>query len=491
MEFENIVQFLENKAILVTGVTGFLAKVFIEKILRVQPNVKKLYLLLRASDDISASERFHNEVMNMELFRVVKEKLGENLSSIFTKKIKIICGDVGSEDLGIKDSSLKEEMKNELDFVLNFAATTKFDERYDVAFGTNTMGAKNVVCFAKTCPKLKLLVYLSTAYVCGVKSGLIQESPYNLNEPHNGISGLDINEENDLIDKKVEELRAQKVTEAESRDAMKELGMKRAEKYGWPNTYVFTKFMGEMIIQYLKENLPVIIIRPTIISSTYKEPFPGWTEGLRTIDAFIVGVGKGKMKFVAIDLAAIVDVIPVDMVVNAIVVAMVANANKPYSNGIYHVGSSSRNPVRYCDLKDYTYHYFTNKPCLGKNGKPIKFSKPIILNSKARFHRYLAIHYMPLLKGLKLVNRIFCHQFENMYKTLDKKIKFVIRLVDLYSPYLFFHGRFDDSNINKLLKSTKGNGVKIDTFYFDVKCIDWDDYFVNTHIPGLLEYVMV
>lgn len=36
--------------------------VFVEKVLRVQPNVKKLYLLVRAEDDKSAKLRFQNEV---------------------------------------------------------------------------------------------------------------------------------------------------------------------------------------------------------------------------------------------------------------------------------------------------------------------------------------------------------------------------------------------------------------------------------------------
>lgn len=36
--------------------------VFLEKVLRVQPNVKKLFLLLRASDDKSAACRLQNEV---------------------------------------------------------------------------------------------------------------------------------------------------------------------------------------------------------------------------------------------------------------------------------------------------------------------------------------------------------------------------------------------------------------------------------------------
>nr|ACJ83733.1 unknown [Medicago truncatula] len=57
---------------------------------------------------------------------------------------------------------------------------------------------------------------------------------------------------------------------------MKDLGMERAKLYGWPNTYVFTKAMGEMLVGTMKEKLSIVIVRPTIITSTYKEPFPGW-----------------------------------------------------------------------------------------------------------------------------------------------------------------------------------------------------------------------
>lgn len=51
--------------------------------------------------------------------------------------------------------------------------------------------------------------------------------------------------------------------------------------YGWPNTYVFTKAMGEMIVGEKRETISLVLIRPSIITSTFKEPFPGWTEGIR------------------------------------------------------------------------------------------------------------------------------------------------------------------------------------------------------------------
>lgn len=55
----------------------------------------------------------------------------------------------------------------------------------------------------------------------------------------------------------------------------------RAKRHGWPNTYVFTKAMGEMQLTHFGDGVPIIVLRPTIITSTYREPFPGWLEGLK------------------------------------------------------------------------------------------------------------------------------------------------------------------------------------------------------------------
>ena len=55
----------------------------------------------------------------------------------------------------------------------------------------------------------------------------------------------------------------------------------RAKRYGWQDTYVFTKAMGEMVIDEMRGEVPVAIIRPSVIESTFKDPFPGWMEGNR------------------------------------------------------------------------------------------------------------------------------------------------------------------------------------------------------------------
>ncbi|RZC76620.1 hypothetical protein C5167_000731 [Papaver somniferum] len=70
MEFNGIVQSLENKVIFITGSTGYLSKLFVEKILRVHPNVTHLFLLLRPADAVYPTLRLHKDVIGKELFSV-------------------------------------------------------------------------------------------------------------------------------------------------------------------------------------------------------------------------------------------------------------------------------------------------------------------------------------------------------------------------------------------------------------------------------------
>ncbi|CAA2966141.1 alcohol-forming fatty acyl- reductase-like [Olea europaea subsp. europaea] len=439
MELGSILHFLADKSILVTGATGFLAKIFAEKILRVQPNVKKLYLLLRAADSKSAMQRFNTEVIAKDLFRVLKEKCGRNLNSFISQKVVVVPGDIACENLGVKDTDLLKEMWKEVDVVVNLAATTNFDERYDVSLDINTFGAVHALNFSKKCSKLKVHVHVSTAYVSGEKEGLISETPYYLGETLNGTSELDIDREREVAEETLKQLRVEDSSQESIKSAMKDLGIQRARKYGWPNTYVFTKAMGEMLLGHMKENMPLVIIRPTIVSSTYKEPFPGWVEGIRTIDSLAVSYGKGRLTCFLGDPTTVIDLIPADMVVNAMIVAMVAHANQP-NETIYHIGSSLSNPMDSTMFQEYGLQYFTKHPWIDKEGKPVIVGKVKVLSTMDNFRSYITIRYLLPLKGLQLLNAACCQYFRNEYLNMYRKIKYVMRLIDLYQPYLFFKG---------------------------------------------------
>nr|KYP68666.1 Fatty acyl-CoA reductase 3 [Cajanus cajan] len=484
MELGSITHFLEDKNILVIGAAGFLAKIFVEKVLRVQPNVKKLYLLLRATDTKSATQRLQHEIIQKDLFRLLEENLGAKFNSFVSEKLTVVPGDISQEDLNLKDPILHQQICDQIhsNFII-------FKCRYDVALGINTLGVKHVLNFAKSCIKLKVLVHVSTAYVCGEKGGVILEDPYQMGVSLNGVPGLDIDMEKKMVENKLYQLRQEGATEEDIKIAMKELGIKRANAYGWPNTYVFTKAMGEMVVDTLKGNMSVVIVRPTMITSTYREPFPGWVEGVRTIDSIIVAYGKGKLTCFVADIKAIFDVIPADMVVNAIITSMVAHANHPCDNIIYHVGSSVANPVRYHNLKDYGLRYFTAKPWVNKEGMPVKVGKVTVLDNITSFQRYMFIRYLLPLKGLEIANAAFGQYFEGTYLDMRRKIHIAMRLIDLYRPYVFFNGVFDSTNTEILqIAAREGEVERECLFYFDPKIIDWEDYFMNTHIPGLVKY---
>ncbi|XP_019239162.1 PREDICTED: fatty acyl-CoA reductase 3-like isoform X2 [Nicotiana attenuata] len=436
MESCCINQFLEGKTIFITGATGYLAKILIEKILRVQPNVKKLYLLIRAPDSNSAKERFNNEVIKTDLFRVLREKLGANLHSLIQDKVFPVPGDIACDNLGI-NSDMQDEMCREIDIIVNSAATTRFDERYDTAIRINAFGTLNVLKFSRQCSKLKMLLHVSTAYVCGEKEGLILEKPLHYGETLNGGSQLDIEVEQKLVEETLKDLKARNAAEKEVTLAMRVLGIERAKIHGWPNTYSFTKAMGEMLLGHLKEDLHLIILRPTIISSTYKEPFPGWNEGLRTMDTFIVGYGKGKQNVAMGDRESILDV---------------------------------------------------KNPWINERGTPVKVKKFHLLDGMASLHKYIAIHYMPLLKILKWANLILCQRLQTLHSNLERRINRVIRLAELYKPYTLFKGIFNDTNAEMLRMATTESNAD-DTFNFDPRTIQWEKYFKEIHIPGLVKYV--
>ncbi|KAL4292714.1 probable fatty acyl-CoA reductase 4 [Arachis ipaensis] len=463
MELESVLHFLEDKTILVTGATGFLAKVFVEKILRCQPNVKKLYLLLRATDTESVAHRLHHEVFGKKLFKMQKEKWGEKFSSFLSEKVVAVAGDVSLHNFGIKDQTLIEEMLEEIDIIVHSAATTRLDERFDVAMDTNTIGAYNAINFAKICHKIEIFLHVSTAYVCGEAKGQIPEEPFRMGQTLKSSFELDINLEKQLIKKKLSELQSQNANQETITSIMKEFGTIRANLHGWPNTYVFTKAMGEMVVTNMKGNIPLIITRPTVIIGTLSEPFPGWIEDVRTIDFVFVEYFKGAITSFVGNPKITVDLIPVDMVTNSMIIAMLVHSKNNTSNNlIYHIGTSLRNPIKLSEIQDIMHLYITKNPWLKNYGKSGSLYEKFTFNPN-----YTEDLEFPQYKGSRLK-----------------------RIMNMYRPYLHFEGIFDDKNTEKLRMAIKGVGSVERKFNLDPKSIDWKEYLVNVHFPGLLKYSM-
>lgn len=58
----------EGKRVLLTGTTGFLGKVLLEKFLYSLPQVDKIYVLIRSKKGSDLSERFKKEIVSSACF---------------------------------------------------------------------------------------------------------------------------------------------------------------------------------------------------------------------------------------------------------------------------------------------------------------------------------------------------------------------------------------------------------------------------------------
>ncbi|KAL4359582.1 hypothetical protein AHAS_Ahas08G0091800 [Arachis hypogaea] len=347
----------------------------------------------------------------------LKDKCGEKFSSFLADKVVAVAGDVSLHNFGIKDQILIEEMLDAIDIIVHTAGTTTLDERFDVAMDINTMGAFNAINFAKM------------SYVCGGANGLISEEPFRLGQTLKSSSELDINLEKQLIEEKLSELQAQNANEETITSIMKEFGAIRANMYGWPNTHTFTKAMGEMLVMNMKRNIPLIISRPTAVIGTHSEPFPGWIEGVRTIDFVFVEYFKGAITSFVGDPNKTMDMVPADMVINSMIIALLVHSKCNLSNNFicYHIGTSLRNPIKLWDIQEIMYLYITSNPWLRNYEKSGALCEKLLFNP-----RITEDHEFHQTKALK-------------------------RIMNLYRPY-GLEGIFDDENTEKLRIAIKGVG---------------------------------
>jgi len=64
----NIKEFYVGRTIFLTGTTGFVGKVVLEKILRSLPMINKLFIMIRSKKGITVRERFEKEILTSEIF---------------------------------------------------------------------------------------------------------------------------------------------------------------------------------------------------------------------------------------------------------------------------------------------------------------------------------------------------------------------------------------------------------------------------------------
>ena len=504
-----IAEALRGKTILVTGSTGFLGKSLVEKCLRAIPEVARINLAIRSSARRPAAERLEREVLSSPAFKRLKDELGDAaFAKLAAQKLGVIEIDLGRDGLGLSEDG--RERLRACDIVIHSAAAVEFDNPADVSAQTNLLGAARMVEALRATKARPHLVHISTAYVGGMLRGIVrEEAPLDpgLNWRHEAevLSNLrgPVEEESrrpEMLDRLRREARSrmgpagtpataratERLRQKWVKDRLVERGRVHAQAMGFSDIYSFTKAMAEHAVVELHGDIPLSIVRPSIIESALAEPFPGWLEGFRMAEPLILAFGRNILRDFSGLPDAILDIIPADLVVNT-VLAVAANPPPDASPRVYHAASGSRNPLRLRQMSDEARTYFTEHPLRDRYGQAIgtpTWTYPTRQEMATRAGTALrfveaaqwVVERLPLGASVADVSDDLNAERERLERGLN--------LIELYGVYTEVDCIFDTRNVTALWEKTPAAERK--TFPFDPALYTWSHYFQDVHLPTVV-----
>lgn len=108
----------------------------------------------------------------------------------------------------------------------------------------------------------------------------------------------------------------------------------------FPNTYTFSKNLAEKNLLKNHGNVRTVIVRPSVIACSDKEPFPGWTDSIAAAGGLTYLAGIGILQIINANGDNNFDVIPADIVTNHIIVATSYAEQSGEDFNIYNSSSS-------------------------------------------------------------------------------------------------------------------------------------------------------
>jgi alcohol-forming fatty acyl-CoA reductase len=504
---------LANRHILLVGVTGFIGKVWLVDLLENVSSIAKITLLVRRNRTTSAQRRFEKIIEESPAFDTLQERHGRQLGAFLREKVEVVEGDVSLHGLGF-DEATQARLAKSLDLIVNSAGLTDFNPDLREALASNVDSAVHLLAFLRKCNHAGLM-HLSTCYVVGMRDGRVAEELQDNYTPTQD-SNFDAQREVDSLREMIERIEARaespeltralrrqalgragdpSAVPAEeldgvlkrnrvrwSRNRLLRVGMRRAQHLGWPNTYTYTKSLGESILSRHGQDLPIAIVRPSIVESSMRSPFVGWNEGINTSGPLSYLLGTNFRQLPTNERKCL-DVIPVDMVcrgLTLIAAAIVARRNAR----MYQLATSAINPVnmgRSIELTGLAHrkHYRTQQGI--EHWLKVKFET--IPVSKQRYER-LSI---PMQKAVvSRINRAATtlRMKKAPLARQERDLMRAEKLIELYEPFILHNEHVFESENARLLSAAL-SPEEHTLFAFDPESIDWWDYWINIHIPAL------
>ncbi|XP_066999376.2 putative fatty acyl-CoA reductase CG5065 [Anabrus simplex] len=446
-DYMSVAQFFHDKSVFVTGGTGFMGKVLVEKLLWSCPGIKNIYLLMRPKRGLDVASRLA-ELINSPLFeRLRKERPLE------TKKIIPIAGDVAEPELGINKLDQNRLIDN-VAVVFHAAATVRFDEPLKSAVVINMLSTRKLLALCHRMHNIEAFIHISTAY-CNCDREEVDEIVYSPQyDPENVIQWMEWMDDR-LIDAISPLLLGQR-----------------------PNSYTFSKALAESILVREKGTLPVSIVRPSIVLSTWREPMPGWVDSLAGPAGLVAAGGKGLFRTIHCNGDKVADLIPVDMVVNLTICAAWRTAReRSQSITVYNCASGLQNPITWKKFLGLCSDYVHKYPLIDALWYPVnKCYSPWALNILSTFILHtVPAHTLDFFR--KLTGK------KPMMVCIQTKLKKGSKSLEYFTTHQW---RFKDANMHQLFKTLCTEDQQ--TFNFDVQAIDWLAV-VETYVLGIRKFI--
>ncbi|MGH7949057.1 MAG: SDR family oxidoreductase, partial [Candidatus Binataceae bacterium] len=509
-------QVFRKRRILLTGSTGFLGKIFLLQLLRWHPEIGRIHLLIRG-DRRSSHNRFRREILDSPVMSPLREHLGSRFDHYVEDRIAIVPGDITVT--GLLNGGAEPLKRGALDAVVHCAGLVNFEASLEKSISINTTAVKNVIEFCRA--HGASLLHVSTCYVAGSADGHRYEDDIpenwcpsgkkNFNtereirdalaavarvdaESREQLRHAEIREElneagaDDGREHVVEQRRKQWVEER-----LKDVGRERARSWGWPNTYSYTKSLGEQLVLAERNRLNVTVARPAVIEGSLHDPFPGWNQGVNTSAPLTYMAGRGY-RFYPAKADLVLDVIPVDLAAHAMVpilAALLFRRQKP----IYQLCTSDRNPlpmhrlVELTGLSNRLEHRHTNGSMrqLSRHLEAVIVSQGTYDFASSTLPRVLrrAADAAKTLLGEKSAR---LKRIEDQIDTFTENTDLARSLVEVYRPYIqqlayTFHGQ----NVRSLYASLRPADVA--RHRYEPYAIDWYDYWLKVNVPGLRKHI--
>ena len=508
---------LRKKRFFITGATGFLGTALVERILRSVPEAE-ITVLVRPGRRADAAARLAREIIRNDCFDRLREELGDAFAGEVARRVKAVAGDVGQDGLGLDDAGRAALAAS--DIVIHSAATVSFDAPLTQAVEINMLGPARVGAAVAASGSGAHLISVSTAYVASTHQGEAKEELLSENRFTLDIDWEDevkaarrLRDDLQAASRRTERLagftkearteiggagehllaaRAEKIREEWVRTELVEAGTARAHSLGWPDAYPFTKAMGErVLVQQWAGSVPITFVRPSIIESALSEPRPGWIRGFRMAEPIIISYARGLLREFPGVPEGIIDVIPVDLVVAAIL-GVAAHGPGPDGPSVYHVASGVRNPFPYGHLVELCEDWFSRNPLYDERGQPIsvpEWSFP----GRGRVQRQLrrADQAMTVAERLLTALPVRGKQAELAARIEDRHAlaKRALGYVELYGAYTETDARYRVDRLLELWDTFDDEDQR--DFCFDPGVIDWDHYVHDVHLPSVVEHARV